>query len=511
MVEGHIEKLNIVMSYPVEWSCFTVMENFIQNFFDAIGPEDFGTVFKYEYDKGSETLKMYSDKGFDIRYLCGIGLSTKRAPSVRSAGKFGEGFKIAALCAYRDLGYRITMQSLNWRLSVCETTGCIDTVEVNFLAYDICELDEDVPTVLTLEHVPKNDYDFFLYELNNFYFVGNERFGKKIYEDDKYAVYYPADRKSKTGELYISYQYRRRNEFPLMLCNHQYNIVRDDRSRRSLAVVDFKRSVLDIIENVPDEVAYEMLEVFKPCWNGLRKGTRVMDEIDKMAIESFVGNLVVRVSKKKVLRDRFFKKYGETIVCNMDSGLHPNDRKIAMAWYMKSEYRNTRRRVWRYFELLDIDDIYTLCKKNDGLTIKYHPDLMQERCISVLNRCGEELMSDLYCYNELPNCSIIKSYASPQSGEAVTYKLKGGEKNSYGLTVRSDIHEISLKEELFKKGGFPYAFVVYMHELLHQFGGDSSIQFRKALLTMNEIIIRSRDVLDQYRDEWEALFGNQGL
>ncbi len=39
-------KLNILMRYPINWSVYTVMNNFIQNFYDAVGPEKFATGFK---------------------------------------------------------------------------------------------------------------------------------------------------------------------------------------------------------------------------------------------------------------------------------------------------------------------------------------------------------------------------------------------------------------------------------------------------------------------------------
>lgn len=31
-----IRKLNLVMSYPINWGLYTVMNNFVQNFYDAI-------------------------------------------------------------------------------------------------------------------------------------------------------------------------------------------------------------------------------------------------------------------------------------------------------------------------------------------------------------------------------------------------------------------------------------------------------------------------------------------
>ena len=59
-------KLNIAMSYPVKWTVYGVMRDYIQNFYDAVGPELFGEKFVYNYE--NETLTMSADKGFSKHY-----------------------------------------------------------------------------------------------------------------------------------------------------------------------------------------------------------------------------------------------------------------------------------------------------------------------------------------------------------------------------------------------------------------------------------------------------------
>ena len=117
-MKSEVIKLNILISYPVKWNNFFVMRDFVQNFFDAIGYEDFFEGFKYKYDSG--VLTMEGKTSFDLDWLCYLGTSTKRDPDTKSAGRFGEGFKVAALIAYRDYGYGITMESRDWRIIVTE-------------------------------------------------------------------------------------------------------------------------------------------------------------------------------------------------------------------------------------------------------------------------------------------------------------------------------------------------------------------------------------------------------
>jgi hypothetical protein len=54
-------------------------------------------------------------------WLIPIGASTKREGGGSYAGYFGEGFKIASLCAIRDHGWNIEIRSRDWELMVGTT------------------------------------------------------------------------------------------------------------------------------------------------------------------------------------------------------------------------------------------------------------------------------------------------------------------------------------------------------------------------------------------------------
>ena len=53
-------KLNILMRYPIKWTSYTVMNNFVQNFYDAVGPKNFATGFKMDYSDDTLTLEAAS-------------------------------------------------------------------------------------------------------------------------------------------------------------------------------------------------------------------------------------------------------------------------------------------------------------------------------------------------------------------------------------------------------------------------------------------------------------------
>lgn len=110
--------LNLIYDYPVNWSRFKTLRDFVQNFFDAVGWQNWSTRFSFEIANNTLTLRA-TDIGFSYDWLLHIGASTKREGN--HAGYFGEGFKIASLCAIRDHGWNVALSSRNWSLKVCSS------------------------------------------------------------------------------------------------------------------------------------------------------------------------------------------------------------------------------------------------------------------------------------------------------------------------------------------------------------------------------------------------------
>ena len=83
--------------------------------------------------------------------------------------------------------------------------------------------------------------------------------------------------------------------------------------------------------------------------------------------------------------------------------------------------------------------------------------------------------------------------------------------NVYGMRPKYNPQFITVQKSVLSKGEFPRAIVVYMHELLHQYGDDVSMQFRQALLYMNQIILHNLDKLAVYQEEWNYLNKTEGM
>ncbi|MDD3140263.1 MAG: hypothetical protein PHX08_14975 [Lachnospiraceae bacterium] len=490
-------KLNIIMSYPVQWSKHKVMRDFIQNFFDAIGPEEFNCKFQYTYK--NNTLVMSSNHSFGKEWLFYMGASTKRNSERLYAGKFGEGFKIASLVAYRDFNLAITMESKDWILKVTEADGIIDGKQVSYLAYDFSERGYEDTSILTLEGVNEELFDAFQYELHTFYYEGNPYFGRCIVKENEYAVYESVIQNSKKkGILYAGFQQRKVFSSPVIICNNTYQVSQgDDRDRDDLRTGDATRCMVSVLENLNAKQAMEVLELFRNCWHGL-EGIGGYDFFKRPVILTLISRMRCECAA-------FSKKYKDILVAGCCRKDKSERTKIAITWYRNSKYYGKREVVLREFNQLNIDTIEELCKKEDGFQVSRLPCKKEQQYLDILESLATQIFSKLFVYEYFPQYSIIISENAPVKGLAQIRKTYRNMKNEMGVRVQYDISFISLRDYIFQKDKFEEAVSTYMHELLHQFGGDSSMRFRKMLLEMNSIILEETESFDQFRTEWRKV------
>ena len=487
-------KLNILMRYPIEWSAYKVMNNFVQNFYDAVGPENFATGFKMDYS--GDTLTLEAASGFNKEWLYYLGASTKRDDGRHHAGHFGEGFKMAALVAYRDMKLEITMESQDWRLVVTQADQMINGVSEKVLAYDIFSRPYSDTSKLTLTGVDEEQYNSARSTIKSFYYEENPRFGDLIVKNDEIAVF---NSKSKnTGGIFINLEFRSSLPFPLYFCVHKMNIDKDDRDRITLSDYTMQRAVnrgLDQLRS--SEAAMEILEAFSPVWLTL-KDTKYRRKWD-----SQICKLIHLINADKNVQSKFYEKYKNSLIAEI-SPMHPsnkNQRKTAFSWYQQSPFCSMRR-VSYYFTDLGIKDLYTLCEENGGLERTASPDDQQSMRIKLLEEVAQKFFSRIYCYEKLPTCNVLVNKSTAALGTAYTNKTTRNIRNSLGVKVTSDISEIYLAKETLDNSSFFCALPVYIHELLHQFGGDSSTVFHSMLFEMNRIILENRREISEYAKQW---------
>lgn len=178
-MEKQMIPLNIVMTYPVYWGRYKIFRDYIQNFFDSVGPHDWKERFCYSFEDGK--LCMWVENVvFSYEWLLHIGASTKTGDTEkRNAGYFGEGFKIASLCALRDYEWNICMSSGDWTLDVVRIQQEIDGKNVDMLAYDVRGRKPSDESRLEMYPVTPDDYRKFMAALTSFYYDGNPLLGEK--------------------------------------------------------------------------------------------------------------------------------------------------------------------------------------------------------------------------------------------------------------------------------------------------------------------------------------------
>ena len=283
----NIIPLNIVFTYPVHWGKFKILRDFVQNFYDSVYTEQWKDSFVYSYDDNAHELSMQIDnEGFSYEWLLHIGASTKTEGERNHAGFFGEGFKIASLCALRDCEWMITMHSRDWKLEVITVPHLIDGKNVNMLAYRVEQVDNIKGSRLVIGNISEKDYKLFITVQDSFYYPQNNLFGRKIWEDSDGAVFERSDnpihynlpvtyKYGKKGAVFCSYQMRGTNPFPLVFCLHNYNNI--DRDRNVLYTFEVNDIILQIATIVPPIVAVELLERMRLYWNSYPKCKNKID------------------------------------------------------------------------------------------------------------------------------------------------------------------------------------------------------------------------------------------
>lgn len=516
-MESHTEtnriKLNLVMTYPIRWTRTHIMQDYIQNFYDMTEAEKFSQDFNYYYDENSRTLRIENKKGFSADWLQYMGASSKRkSKDSHTAGKFGEGFKIASLCAFRDYRIGIHMESRDWILDVVEIQGKIDGQNVSFLGYEKKTRDYRENSILCLTNFTPEAYQDFLEAMKSFFYPENPLFGECIVNERDYAVYrlnQSAVQKGHKiyGRLFASMQERAQiYNVPLILCNHQYRSNKeDDRDRKNFSLYDTEKAVTEIVSELEGDALWEVFLAFKPYWNSTGKNKTTEADwsqvIRKMVMDIYIDRLIEK-RKCTALNDRY--------IANMDYYTIKNDKNkynTAMAWFRESNFHGTHKLLPHYFSYLGIDTLYDLCEKNDGFHVIYEPNEFQKNKIRILERTAVNIFGDMLCYEKLPECKIIVNRETPNEGFAKTFSADKMIRNSLGLKAIDNITEICLKKELFCRDSFPEALSIYMHELLHQFGGDASRQFRTAILAMDYRILEEAEKIEDYEREWIAAGG----
>ncbi|MGN0714840.1 MAG: hypothetical protein ACI4LN_03385 [Anaerovoracaceae bacterium] len=342
-----MKSLNILFSYPVKWSEYRVLRDLVQNFYDA---KDFTTwwdYFSYTNNNGKLSMKM-EDSVFSYEWLLHIGASTKQESNT-AAGYFGEGFKIAALCAMRDFGWKITCASGDWCLQVVKETVIVDGNENEGMAYEVSERSFQNNSELVLEGITEKQYELFQTVLMSFFYPQNPLFGEKVFENQKVAVFRRSElqipdqlpvtwKLGKNGAVFGRYQMVGTIPIPYVIAYHGFQ--QDDRDRKALYDHDILEILHDVAMELDTEAACELLSAIPDKWNHYPK-----EKVDLHTWYYVVSELIRSMLRSEKVCSEFCESHSELLYARrlLTNDLYAyNQRKMAEAW-LKNQGKNRNR------------------------------------------------------------------------------------------------------------------------------------------------------------------------
>ncbi|MCI6242240.1 MAG: hypothetical protein MR646_02880 [Agathobacter sp.] len=450
-MENEIIPLNIVMTYPVRWSRYKIFRDYIQNFFDSVGPHEWKKRFGYNFENGK--LCMWVEHTvFSYEWLLHIGASTKTGDmKKKNAGYFGEGFKIASLCALRDFRWNIVMSSGNWKLEVMKLQQDIDSTKVDVLAYDVQSRKSLDESRLELYPVTSEDYQEFLTALNSFYYDGNPLLGEKIWEGEKGA--------------------------------------------------EVVQAFGEVCTQISPEGAVKVLEKMRRYWNSVTG-----KKIDVGSWAPVIRTLIDRITRSGEAVRSFREKYPFLLYLPpVQSVREKNRRSEAYTWLRQQETPYVTVQV--SFEMMGYPSLEEECEKNGGFVQDSNPDPNENRYMEIVEEVVKEIYSDFFRIDggDMPERKVIANDQASYHGMASLKKRKPPLINERGLKLRNIVCQIYLKKTVFRKTGFYDALATYIHEFCHSFGGDASQSFSFALTLAIEILMENHTVLQKYKERWECV------
>jgi len=498
--------LNLILDYPVNWSRYKVLRDLLQNFYDAVGYRAWRERFSYSHENEVLCLRA-ANVGFSYDWLVPIGASTKRERPGEYAGFFGEGFKIASLCAIRDHDWQIEMASRDWELQVVVKDTTIDGRKLPALAYHLWKSPRPRDdTVLAL--YPLSDTAVLESALASFFYPENPLFGDEIWSDPSVAVYHRSSRPKPdsfpetyddrgAGIIYAGYQALGSFSFPLIIAQHNFRL--NDRERNSFYRMDVVKVIDQVSRSIPAHCAFEMLEVFKGRWYSYPR-----KQYDFDCWYPIIRSLTERISRDASQKKKWQEKYPKLLVADpvKRSELAAfNRRRQALDW-LRGQPPGCRL-VQDGFARLGYPSLEEVCERDGGFVRVREPNRREAQRIGLLEALVEQILPRFFGEDPLPPCRVINSDRGVWRGMANCIRLSNPQPSPWGLIIQYRLPYVALQQRLLDEGRFHAAFSTYLHELAHVFGGDQSGRFSNALTEILQCTLCHRDEIAQAAEKWK--------
>lgn len=509
-------KLNIAYDYPVKWDLNRIMRDFIQNFYDAVGMMNFDKCVDYRVEQDDRSLQVVLDtdfSNFSYEWLIYIGASTKTGKN-NFIGEYGEGFKMAALCLFRDLDCDFIMESQDWYIEPCTYVEEIDGNSHKMFGYNIAKRTDDGHTRLTIKKLSDNFINRRILNeiMLEFYYPENPLFGEKIYADEKVGIFERSSmpvpfrsgsEKIPEGVLYVKYLARGRLPFPFVICVNSFPseyIFGEKRDRDRCVFFDTQTiKVMSLAaKDIPPEPSYILLCALKSYWNKLPANTK-----DCETWFYFVCQLVRNVASDEDTKAAFMNAYKKLVYIPRPLPIRREKKEYANInrwWNVVQDEECTK--VIPVFRLLGAESLterYYQYKKKSYLppseTEKKRYDLVMFAAKKMLG-LGDEI--------KIPELLICENdYYNPEEFSRRIYRKN---KNAnYSVGALYEIETVVMTKTDFENDSFDNTLIKAMDIMIHSFGTSKSDRVNSLLTEVGAVIMRNYDIIEMLRNEWNNL------
>ena len=492
--------LELAVDYPIKWDFKRVLRDFIQNFYDAIGPDKFGSDFDYNYEKNGDSynLRMKIDgQPFSHELLSYIGSSTK-SDDGNTIGKYGEGFKMSCLSAYK-MGMHITMHSEDWEISPATYTETIDGHIIEMFGYKLRHVRSDGITSLIIDNIHEKHLSVLKEGLLDFFYPESPLFGEIIGKGDNYSIYnrssmrIPCDQYAPDleGVLYINNLARGRLFFPLIV-NFKTEYITDMRSRPTLDEMDTYANLYECMQKWEPTYSATVLRILQDSWSDA-PSARYSDNTNYY----YICQLVRNIAKDSLVAESFTKEMEKYCYFERKTGDNLRNTCISEARHWWRNNPNGKREINPIFRLLGAENMVESYLQSNIKCFRAPTKQEQDKYL-ILSKCITTIIPFL-SDDDVPTVEIDSegiTEFSPLQFATRVYKKKSAGK-------RYKINKLILREQDFEEKAFPATLLKLSEDILQIYGSSRSAKYNAIFTNLGEYLLRGSMVIDKAQQAWE--------
>lgn len=496
-------KLEIAVDYPIAWNFNCVFRDLIQNFYDSLTPEKFSRDFFYQYtfhEDGYHVIMETKGTEFSYEWLTYVGGSTK-IDKDGYIGKYGEGFKMAALRIMQMGGMSLTMHSQNWMISPVEYFETVDGCEISMLGYEYEHVENDGTTRLEIIGIQEKYVKVLDEALLDFFYPENELFGRRIGKGKEWEIYersrkdipcrqFSPDLK---GILYVNNLARGRLDIPLII-NYKTQVYYDSRSRETFFQDRTISFLHEAARKFDSETSLYLLEMLEKKWNEYPK-----DSYDIETKYYLICQLVRNVAKDEETAAEFLNTYQNLGYIERKTDDFIRNKLIDETKVWEKEH-HTRRIVNPVFRLLNACSLVEeYLKIRDSL---YQPPTELERKrAGVLFEAVNKIIP-LELMDHMPEIYIDESansgFHALQFAEKKYVRIKGQ------INKKFRINRLLFRHEDFLDDAYGKSLLKMAGALLHIYGSERSSTLTVLFTHLGEWMLDKIEIIHEYEEKWSV-------